>query len=111
LGCSFSSSSAEHQQPAVQRQAGHLAVAGSHRHRRQQLVGRLQRQEGLAALVAAMQVARLGQQAEAAGVGQQQHLHRRTGPVVGDACRLQVDQRGDRHAVAAPAGQAATATL
>ena len=89
LDCSFSSSSAKHEQPAVQRQAGHLRVRVRDGHRRQHAVGRLEREEALAALVAAVQVTRLGQQAEAAGVGQQQRRCRpRRQSSAPAACRL-----------------------
>ena len=52
------------------------------------------------------QVAGAREQAEAAGAGEQQHLRRRAGEVVRRLrAGLEVDQRGDRLAVAAPARQ------
>ena len=94
------------QQPPVQRQAGHLAVRGSHAHGRQQHLAGLQREETFAAAIAAHHVAGLGQQAEAAGVGQQQRGVGGTGKVVRDLrAGFKVDQRRDRHTVTAPTRQ------
>ena len=73
---------------------------------RQRLVLGLEREERLAAALPRHQVAHARQQAEAAGVGQQQHLLRVPCEVVrGLRARLEVDERRDRLAVAAPARQ------
>ena len=97
------------QQAAAQREAGQLDaqhLAARHGAGRQGHLLAFQAQEGLAGLLAADEVAHLGDEAEAAGVGQHQALRAGGGPVVDDLrAALQLDQRGDGLTVAAPARQ------
>ena len=107
LPCSLSSSRPKTSSRSVERQAGDARRHRADDRRRQRLVVAFEIEEGLAAALARQQVGAAREQAEAARPGEQQHRRRRAGEVVRRLrSRLEVDQRGDRLAVAAPARQA-----
>jgi disulfide bond formation protein DsbB len=111
LGCSFSSSS---RTPAAGRPAPGrppAVVRRCHQHRRQQAGRRLQVRKALPPLLRPCRSPALASRPKPPVPASSSTWSAHPASSARLACRLQVDQRGDRHAVAAAAGQLATATL